>query len=161
MRRLAAAVGSVGLRTVVSLTMVDPTTGQALSNVKGMDAARLVGSQCRATFWVPGSRSETGSGAVGLEFSEANGLLSLVTSSRFGADAYRKAMDLSLELQPVGPARTLEVDGDKVMFVDAKGGKFQLGLKADGTFKGTVDPRGTPGRENWNVANVEGKCATR
>jgi hypothetical protein len=100
-------------------------------------------------------------GAVGLEFSEANGLLAVTTSSRFGVEADRRAMDPAFALQPVGAGSGLEVDGRKVTFVDAKGGKFDLGLKPDGTFKGTIDPRGTPGRERWSVANIEGKCTNK
>jgi hypothetical protein len=97
-------------------------------------------------------------GAFKFEFAEADGLLAVNHSSKFGLDAYNKAMNPALELETIGTAKTLEVDGSKITVVSATGSKWELDLKTDGTLKGTVDPRGIPGRENWSVARVDAKC---
>jgi len=157
-RRLGFLIGGALWPLLAGVPASGQTGPANLTNVRATDPGRLIGSLCRGTFWVPGSQAETGMGAFRFEFFERDGLLSVNQSSKFGLDAYNRAMSPALELETIGAAKSLEVDGNNVTVVGATGGKWNLELKTDGALKGTVDPRGVPGRENWSIARVDAKC---
>jgi hypothetical protein len=146
-----AAAGSAPAQT---------TQKKTLANVKGVDPAALAGMVCSGTFEVPSSRSNNSQGAFQFELSEVDGRLALRHSSKLGFVAYRDAINGQFNLENIGFAPTVEVDGRKIRFVTALGTKWDLTFEEGNTIAGTADPRGMRGREKWDVAQVSGACKT-
>ncbi|MGZ5121701.1 MAG: hypothetical protein ACXWCY_18315 [Burkholderiales bacterium] len=127
-------------------------------NVRGANATLLIGTVCSGTFEVPGSRSDRDHGAFKIEFFEADDLLRVSHSSKLGYVAYRDFLNGKGVFESSGPAPTLQVEGNKMTFVTGLGSKWDIVIRDGGTLVGSADPRGMPGRRNWEVANVDGKC---
>ena len=104
---------------------------------------------------MPGSRSDQATAAFRIEFFEVDDYLRVSHSTRLGYVAYRDVLNDGAVLDSSGPAPVLEVEGNKVSFVTGLGSKWEVVLKDGGTLTGTVDPRGMPGRQNWDVAQVD------
>ena len=151
------SVGTLWLVVHVA-PVVAQSESKTLKNVRGVDGISLIGSVCRGTYEVSDSRADNGYGAFKFEFSERDGQLSLNQSGQSGMVAYRNAMDPKFELENIGVAQKLEVNGNKVVVVTPRGATYEFELGSGGTLRGTVDPRKIPGREGWSVAKVEGKC---
>jgi hypothetical protein len=134
------------------------TSDRNLKNVRGTNPTLLIGTVCSGTFEVPGSRSDRDHGAFKIEFFEAEDLLRVSHSSKLGYVAYRDSLNGKAVLDSSGPAPTLQVEGNKMTFVTGLGSKWDIVIKDGGTLVGTADPRAMPGRRNWEVANVDGKC---
>jgi hypothetical protein len=134
------------------------TSDKSLKNVRGISPALLIGTVCSGTFEVPGSRSDRDHGAFKIEFFETDDFLRVSHSSKLGYVAYRDILNGKAALDSSGPAPALEVDGNKMSFITGLGSKWEIVLKDGGSLAGTADPRGMPGRQNWDVANVNGKC---
>jgi hypothetical protein len=143
---------------VFSSTVDAAAEEKNLKNVRGINAVLLVGTVCSGTYEVPGSRSDKDHGAFKIEFFEADDLLRVSHSSLMGYVAYRDVLTGKAVLDSSGPAPVLQVDGNKMSFLTGLGSKWDVVLKDGGTLTGTADPRGMPGRQNWEVAAVDGKC---
>jgi hypothetical protein len=157
-RRHGAGVAVLSLLLFDVACAAMQTAQKNFNNVKGTNAAALAGTVCTGTFEVPGSRSDRDHGAFKIEFFEADDLLGVSHSSKLGYVAYRDSVMGKSVLDSTGPAPTVQVDGNKLMFVTGVGSKWDVVMKEGGTLIGTADPRGMPGRKNWDVANVEGQC---
>lgn len=152
-------LGAILLLTAIVPLCSAQTEPKTLKNVRGMDAAKLVGSECRGTFAVPDSQSATGMGAFRFEFTEQDGSLAANLSSQWGAEAFKNAMAPDVKLGTRSTQSRLEAIDNKMTYVSASGTKWEFDVAGDGSLVGTVDPRAVPGRQSWSVANLVGRCS--
>ena len=146
------------LLTGASIAGFAQVSSKNLKNVHGIDPLMLIGTVCTGTYEVPGARNDRYHGAFKIEFFEADDLLRVNHASAQGYVVYRDLADGKAVLDSSGPAPTLQVEGNKMVFMTGLGSKWQVVLKDGGKLAGTADPRGMPGRQNWEIAEVDGKC---
>jgi hypothetical protein len=158
MLQLRVAVVALSIGVTGAVDALAQTSDKNLKNVRGISPALLIGTVCSGTFEVPGSRSDRDHGAFKIEFFEADEFLRVSHSSKLGYVAYRDFLNGIATLDSSGPAPALQVDGNRLSFITGLGSKWEIVLKDGGSLAGTADPRGMPGRQNWDVASVNGKC---
>lgn len=128
--------------------------------------ALIAGKLCRGTFKVPGSTADRGMGSFQFRFTSVTTGTVVHLWRGWGPDDFAKltaevdsgklGQDLT-GFEDIGDNNNVSVEGTRLKFRNAGGAQFDLTVNGS-EIRGSVDPRGIPGRENWSIAEVRMRC---